>query len=128
MSRDRIESERLNRRIAILRNGTASDDGFGTTAGALQRLCWRYASVKPVMRRESTEAVQERAAAELSAWLRFDDVTRTIKATDRVAVDGKLFELTGTPVEVGFREGIELLLVSSPGNETVDADALSPWP
>ena len=123
---NRIDAQRLNRRLAVLRAAAGSNDGFGTGPGALQVLCWRLASVKPARRRETFEAGTPEARAELSAWLRFDGVTRTIAATDQVALDGQLYAITARPLEVGLRGGIELLLIST--GQAINAQALAAVP
>lgn len=128
MAGQRIEAQRLNRRIAILRRGPGSDDGFGKAPGELRRLCWRFASVKPArMPRANVEgpvAGGTGVLAELSAWLRWDSVTAAILPTDKAVLDGKLYELTAVPQEVGQRGGIELLLVAADGPNSIDPDAL----
>lgn len=124
MAGQRLEAQRLNRRIAVLRRGPGSDDGFGKAPGELRRLCWRFASVKPAQRRQAFMAGGTEAGAELSAWLRYDAVTKGIKATDQVAFEGKLFEIVAAPLEVGLRAGIELLLIAADGQSGIDPAAL----
>jgi head-tail adaptor len=125
---DALKTERLNRRIAVLRRGDSVDDGYSSGApGEIQRLCWRLASVKPVRRREQFEAAEQRGYAELSCWLRFDSVTRTIAGTDLIAIDGTVYEIGEAPREVGFKGGIELMLVTADDIPAVDPDALAQW-
>ena len=127
MGKDRIDTQRLNRQIAVLRRGPGSDDGYGKAPGELRRLCFRLASVKPARRRQGIEGGGPEAAAELSAWLRWDEVTKGIKATDQVAFEGLLYEIVASPMEVGLRAGIELLLVAADGQAGIDPAALPAW-
>lgn len=127
MGKNAIAAGSLNRRIAVLRRAAGSDDGFGKAPGELKRLCWRFASVKPVSRRAAFAAGGTEASAELSAWLRRDGVTKGIKATDQVVFEGTLFEIVAMPIEIGLRAGIELLLVAADGQTGIDPAALPAW-
>lgn len=127
MGKNAIGGHTLNRRVAILRRGPGSDDGFGKQPGELRRLCWRFASVKPARRRAAFDAGGTEAVAELSVWLRRDGATTGIRVTDQVAYESQLYEIVAIPIEVGFHAGIELLIVAADGQAAIDAAALPAW-
>lgn len=102
----------LDRRVKILRRLPARDDGFATVPGEFALLAERWASVKPRPGSETTEAGGRTGHAVLSFWLRFDRVTRSIGERDALELDGRRFELIAPPLEIGRREGIELLGVA----------------
>ena len=59
------------------------------------------------------EALGIAGRAELSVWLRFDPVTRTITERDAIDYSGTRYEIVAPPVEIGRGEGIELFLGSA---------------
>lgn len=128
MKGTRISAGRLDRRITLVRPAAAVHDGLELRPGGLQVLCHRYASVKLARRREAFDAGGTEARAELTAWLRFDNATRTIRATDKVVLDSRLYELTAAPMEVGRGYAIELLLVADDDAVPIDVTALDPVP
>lgn len=128
MKGSRIPAGRLDRRVTVLRAAPAAHDGYEPVPGALQVLGSRLASIKPAWRREGVQAGGMEAAAELSAWLRVDNLTRTIRATDKVVLDGRLFELTAAPIEIGRGYAIELLLVGNADGASIDVGQLDPVP
>lgn len=101
----------LDRRVIILRQGPSVHDGLQNLPGAFAPIGTRWASVKPAMGREAVEHDQKEARAPMSIWLRFDSLTRTIAPTDAVELDGERYQIVAPAVEVGRREGIELLVV-----------------
>lgn len=121
-----IRAGKLDRRVALLRLAAASDDGIAVVPGALRRLAWRWASVKPEPGNESFEHEGKVARASASVWLRRDAVTRTLKATDLIAIDGLVHELVAPPLMVGRREGVELK-IRAVEDEPIDPGALAEW-
>jgi head-tail adaptor len=103
--------------VCILRRRSAVDDGFTTRPGAYELLATRPASVKPASaRRMSGELLEQlgiAARATLSVWLRYDSVTRSLTAQDAVEFDGVRYDIVAPPAEVGRRQGVELLIVTS---------------
>lgn len=128
MKGSRIPAGRLDRRVTVLRAAPSGHNGLELSPGELQVLCHRYASIKPARRREAFDAHGTEARAELTAWLRFDDATRTIRATDKVVLDERPYELTGAPMEVGRGYAIELLLVADDDAAPIDVTTLDPVP
>lgn len=123
----KLRAGNLDRRVAILRSGPAVDDGFTTRSSELRLVAWRRASVMPVRGSEALEHEQRRALAEVSVWLRFDTVSRAIRASDKLAIRGVVHELLAPPLEVGRGVGIELFAKALAGADTVDPGALAVW-
>lgn len=104
----KIRAGTLNRVVYLLRRGPDVDDGMGREPGAWLLLGKRFASVKPVYRGEVRDSDGQSARREISLWLWFEAAAAGMTARDAVAIDGVVHQLTGEPVEIGFREGIEL--------------------
>ncbi len=121
-----MRAGKLDKRIALLRRATATDDGLGIVPGALSRLGWRWASFKAERGTEGFENEGKQARATASVWLRSDALTRSLQATDKLAIDGLVYELVAPPAAIGRREGVELFVRAEDG-ETVDADVLAEW-
>lgn len=109
----KIRSGSLDRRVTLLRQGPADHDGYQRVPGAWNALASRSASLKPAKGAERFEIEGEIARAVMVLWLRRDSVTRTLTASDAVAIDGERFVIIAPPVEIGNREGVELHLVGS---------------
>lgn len=101
----------LNRPVQLLRRGPESDNGHELVPGAWQVLGTRLASIGPFERGEGAEGAGLVARPQVSLWLRRDSLTRTLTALDAVAIDGRVFELTGEPIEFDRRNGIKLTAV-----------------
>ena len=108
----RLPAGSLDRRVAILRKGEPMHDGFTKTPGAEAVFAERWASVKPARGSEIVEFHGREGRMVMSFWLRFDEVTRTIVETDALDFEGRRFELVAPAMEIGRREGIELLGVA----------------
>lgn len=107
-----VRAGALDRKITLLRPGAGIDDGFTTKPGGPEVAGTRRASVKVEKGGELFQAEQVRGKRVLSVWLRYDSLTRTIGEDWRVEHDGRDYELVAPPVEVGRREGIELMVVA----------------
>lgn len=107
-----IRGGQLDRRVTILRRGPSSHDGLQNVPGAFAPIGTRWASVKPAMGREAVEHFQKEARQPMSIWLRFDALTASILPTDAIEYGGDRYELIAPALEVGRREGIELLVVA----------------
>lgn len=107
-----IRAGRLDRRVKILRRLPDVDDGYGPRPGKFALLFTRLASVKPKFGGEAIEAAGREGRTLMSFWLRFDSQTRDILTSDALELDGTRYELTAPPIEIGRREGIELLAVA----------------
>lgn len=121
-----IRTGKLDRRIALLREAPASDDGAAVVPGGLRRLAWRWASVKPERGSEGFEHESKVARHDAVIWLRRDAVTRTLRPTDKVAIDGILHELVSPPQMIARREGVELF-VRGIAAEPIDPASLTEW-
>lgn len=103
-------------------------DSHGNALGGWQLLAKRRASIKPARRSERFENEGKEAVAESSVWLRWDSKSRIMTALHAVLIDGRLFDLVATPVEIGRREGVELLVVASDPAVMIDPATLDPVP
>jgi head-tail adaptor len=108
-----IRTGRLDRRVLLLRRGPSVDDGQTRVPGPWLALGWRSASVRARIGREPVVAGSRAGEATQSVWLRFDELTRTLSETDAVEIEGQHFEIVAPPIEVGRREGMELLVVAA---------------
>ena len=106
----KLAAGKLNRRVTILRQGPGVDDGYTVKPGELEDLATRWASVVPVTGKERIEAGGVAASGELTIWLRWDSVTKKITEEDAIRYQGVVYELVGTPIEIGTREGVELVV------------------
>lgn len=107
-----IRSGKLDRRVRILQPGAPVDDGQQTLPGGFVEAGQRWAWVKPKMGREPIEAQGREARTPMSFWLRFDSLTRTIGADWALEMEGVHYSIIAPPIEVGRREGIEVLGVA----------------
>lgn len=105
----------LDRRITILRTGAPVDDGYTTQPGAETAFITRSASWKPANGREVFENQGREAKAGGTFWLRWDNETRTIAATDRVLSDDRHWDILSV-TEVGRHEGVELIVAAGDGD------------
>ena len=121
-----IRAGKLDKRVALLREGAASDDGLAVVPGALSRMGWRWASFKPERGSEGFENEGKQARGTASVWLRSDALTRSLLETDKLAIDGLVYELVAPPLAIGRREGVELFVRAEAGR-AVDAAALPEW-
>lgn len=113
-----LRSGSLDRRVKILRRAPASDDGYGAQPGEWLAAFRRWASVKPrgSQAREGGEPIVAEGKAGrrvLSVWLRWDSETREITEQHALELDDVRYEIVAPPLELGRREGIELLVVAS---------------
>lgn len=98
----------LDHRVTLLRRGLVHD-------GLQQVETWtalggRWASRKPIAGGERGEGEGRRSFVRWSLWLRWDSLTAVLTAADAVAIDGQRYELLQPPLEIGRREGVELLV------------------
>lgn len=98
----------LDRRVTLLRKGQEHDGLQLVTDWAL--LAHRWSSRKPLPGGERVEGEGRRSFARYSVWLRWDSVTSTLTAGDAVVIEGQRYELLQPPLEIGRREGVELLV------------------
>lgn len=102
----------MDRRVAILRQETG-DDGYSSSAGEFVELVQRWASKKDVSDGEKWAAGATGASVTTRFVMRWDSVTSTIKAADRLRYpvsDGDEYDITGTK-EIGRRQHIEITAV-----------------
>ena len=107
-----VRAGRLDRRVKILRRLPAVDDGYGPQPGKFVLLFECWSSVKPKFGGEAIEAAGREGRTVMSFWMRHDSETRGILTSDALELDGTRYEITAPPIEIGRREGIELLAVA----------------
>ncbi|MDG6079756.1 head-tail adaptor protein [Erythrobacter litoralis] len=105
----KLRAGALDRRVELLKPGMGQDTGY-TTRNMSEVAGSRRASVKPAMGREKVQGLQLAGKAVLSIWMRSDALTRTIDETWSVRFEGDDYSLVAPPIEVGRREGVELLV------------------
>ena len=105
-----IRAGQFDRRVTILRQGLPVHDGLQNLPGDFAPIGSRAASVRPAPGREAAEYLGKEAHAPMTMWLRYDSLTRTIVATDAIEYQGQRYQIVAPPIEVGRREGIELLV------------------
>jgi len=96
----------LDRRITIERYGiTYNDDNEPVEAwGEIGK---RWASKKDVSDGEKIRAAEVGATVTTRFQVRWDSLTMTLTAADRIVCEGKTYDIAGTK-ELGRREGIEI--------------------
>jgi head-tail adaptor len=122
-----MKAGNLDRRISILRQGAAVDDGYTVVPGALGVLANRAAAWRPATRTEQFESAGEEAKVGGSFWLRSDSITRQVVETDKIAYSGRIYEILGIR-EIGRREGLEVIVESGDDPTDIDLSGLSPIP
>ena len=103
----------LNRTVELLKRGPGTDNGIEVVPGNFVVAGARLASVKPELRNETTQALGLAGQKVQRIWLRHDSLTRTVNAKWAVRFEGETYELAAEPVEIGRREGVELIAVAS---------------
>lgn len=103
-----MQAGKLDRRVTIWRLGPAIDDGYTTTPG-WEVLGVRWCAVIPQTGREVIEAAGKDGQRTVRFLFRHDSVTSTITEADQLEHDGTRYDITGPAIEIGRREGWEVL-------------------
>lgn len=103
-----MNAGKMDRRVAIYRLGAAVDDGYTTTQG-LALLATRWCAVIPQTGREVIEAAGKDGQRTVRFLFRHDSVTSTITEADELQHAGTRYAITGPAIEIGRREGWEVL-------------------
>ncbi len=106
-----MKSGKLDRTVTIERLSAPGDDGYTTTAGTWVKLVDRAAQVIYSRGREVLENQGVEADIPVVFLLRYDSVTRTITAEDRIIFDGRIIDLKSV-TEIDRRDGVECLGVA----------------
>ncbi|WP_420141760.1 phage head closure protein [Sphingomonas sp.] len=96
----------LNWKVEILRAELA-DDGFATVDGPFEVIGTRAAAKRDVSDGERIVASQQGAEVTTRFALRYDGLTCTITASDKLRCDSVEYSISGVK-EQGRREGIEV--------------------
>lgn len=104
-----LPAGKLDRRVTIYRPADSTDDGYTTKPGGPPVVyARRWAWAQPAKGAERVEALGREGKRLMSFWLRWDALTRAIKETYTIELDGLTYEITGVN-PVGRREGVEVL-------------------
>ena len=98
---------KLDRRITIERYGVTYDE-FNQPIEAWTELAKRWASKQDVSDGEKLRAAQVGATVTTRFHVRYDSVTKTITAADRIVYEGRTYAIVGIKEMEGRREGIEI--------------------
>lgn len=102
-----MRAGKLDRRITLERYGVTYDDFNQPTEGWAE-IGKRWASKEDVSDGERIRAAQVGASVTTRFVVRFDSLTRTITAADRVVSEGKVYSISGLKETEGRRVGIEI--------------------
>lgn len=120
-----IRAGKLDRLVHLVRRGEPVDDGWQKSPGDWLLLGKRRASIMPAQRREHVETAGLAAQALISIWLRWDSISRGLTGKDAIVKDGYLYELTAEPIEIGRRQGVELLALRADPATPIDVSSLA---
>lgn len=108
-----LRSGNLDRLVDLLEYMPGEDDGYGEGPGEWSAFETRWCSVKPKMGREAVNAAGRDGLRVMSFWFRWDSVTASLTEAHGLLFDGQRYELTAPPIEIGRRDGIEVLAVAA---------------
>jgi len=108
---------KLDRRITLERFGTTYNEWNEPVSG-WAALGTRWASKTDISDGEKLRAAQVGASVTTRFQVRYDSVTKTLTAADRLTCEGKEYGIVGTK-EIGRREGIEI--TATTGNDNIIA-------
>lgn len=107
-----MDAGRLDRRVGIYRAGPDTDDGYTSAPGEPALLATRWCQVLPQSGREVVEAAGKDGERLTRFRFRYDEVTSAILETDELDHDGTRYAITGPLIELGRREGVEIIAAS----------------
>lgn len=108
-----IDAGELDRRVSILRPQEV-DDGTATVSGDFVEIDKRWAKKTDVSDAERFRAAQQGQALTTRFLMRWDSVTATITALDRLSCEGRVYEVVGTKEWGGRGIGVEISATSRP--------------
>lgn len=98
----------LDRRVSIMRLGPATDDGY-TTSQPWVEIGTRWASFSPQVGKEAIEAAGKDGVEAVRFQVRHDSLTRTLTELDALEFEARRYAIIAPPVEIGRREGLEIV-------------------
>ncbi len=98
----------LDRRLLLLRLGDPVDDGLDV-AQEFEPLAERFCKVVYQAGKEAIEAAGKDGMAAIRFHVRYDSVTRTLTEEDALEYEGAQYAIVAPPIELGRREGLELI-------------------
>lgn len=100
---------KLDRRVGIYRAGSSTDDGYQVVPGAMALVATRWCHVAHQSAREIVQADGKDGQRLTRFLFRWDDVTSSLTELDELEHDGERYAITGPLIEVGRREGVEVV-------------------
>lgn len=107
-----MQAGKLDRRVGIYRAGLPEDDGYTTLPGEPALVATRWCQVIPQTGREVIEADGKDGQRMSRFRFRWDELTSTLSETDELDHDGERYAITGPLIELGRREGVEVIAAS----------------
>ena len=104
-----LEAGKLDRRVAILRAGAATENEYGEAVRGADAEKIRWASVKPAPGTERFRSAETAAETVMRFVFRWE--AGLVGVTDRLRHEGRLYQISDV-VEIGRREGLEVLAVA----------------
>lgn len=104
-----MDAGKLDRRVGIYRAGPATDDGYTTLPGEMAIAGTRWARVVPMSGREVIEAAGKDGLRVTRFHFRWDALTSTLTEADELEHDGERYAITGPLIELGRRDGVEVM-------------------
>ena len=106
-----MQAGKRDRRVTIWRIGTGADDGY-TTTDSLAALATYWCHVAPLRGSEAIEAGGKDGQRTCRFTFLHDSVTSTITELDQLEHGGDRYAITGPALEIGRREGVEVVGVT----------------
>jgi SPP1 family predicted phage head-tail adaptor len=119
-----MQAGKLDRRITFERFSETVDEWNQPVQGWVP-LGKRWGSKQDVSDGEKLRAAQVGATIRNRFVVRYDSLTKTITAADRLTCEGREYAIVGTK-ELGRREGIEI--TATTGNDNLVAASVAPEP
>jgi SPP1 family predicted phage head-tail adaptor len=116
-----MRAGKLDRRITLERFGMTYNEWNEPTSG-WSELGTRWASKNDISDGEKLRAAQVGASVTTRFQVRYDSMTKTLTAADRLTCEGREYAIVGIK-ELGRREGIEITAATGIDTQVLSAEA-----
>lgn len=116
-----MQGGKLDRRITVERFGTTYNE-FNEPTSGWTKLGTRWASKNDVSDGEKLRAAQVGASVATRFQVRYDSLTKSLTAADRLTCEGREYAIVGLK-ELGRREGIEITAATGIDTQMLAAEA-----